>query len=170
MTPNSGYTSFPFGNITLAAAAVHSGGQALQIGNFDDGPLASLSQTFAEVSGNTYSGQIWVYYPQTDAGAFLQVLVDGTTLVNLPGTNTGSYTEFTFSFIGTGSDTLTIQAQTDPGEWFVDDVSVQGDTNATVGAPGPIAGAGIPGVVLAVAGPLGWRRTRKSVAAILSAA
>jgi hypothetical protein len=35
------------------------------------------------------------------------------------------YTEFFFSsFTGTGSDTLTIEAQTNPSEWYVDDVVV----------------------------------------------
>jgi hypothetical protein len=38
---------------------------------------------------------------------------------------------FFFSFVGTGSDTLTIQGNTNPGEWSVDDVSV---TGAAVGA------------------------------------
>ncbi len=38
-------------------------------------------------------------------------------------------------------------------------------TVSTVGAPGPVAGAGLPGIVLAVAGLLGWRSNRKSRAA-----
>jgi hypothetical protein len=35
-----------------------------------------------------------------------------------------SYTEGSFSFLGAGSDTLTITAQTNPSEWYADDFSV----------------------------------------------
>ena len=35
-----------------------------------------------------------------------------------------AWTDYTFSFTGSGSDTLTLVGQTDPSEWYVDDVSV----------------------------------------------
>jgi PEP-CTERM motif len=45
--------------------------------------------------------------------------------------NISNWASYTFNFTGTGSDTLTIAAQTDPGYWFVDDISVPGGSSTT---------------------------------------
>jgi hypothetical protein len=105
----------------------HSGSFDLSIGNFDYQPLATLTQTFSDVSGDSYTVDLWTFDggANGDANAFLSVSV-GAQGVTLNDTAAYPWIEVNFSFVGTGSDTLTISAQTNPSEWFVDDVSVNG--------------------------------------------
>jgi len=108
-------------------------------------------------------------YPQgTDSAAFFQILIDGTSVLDLPGTAIDTWTNYTFSFTGTGSDALTIEAQTNPGEWYADDVSVTGAAVGTSAAPLPAA---LPLFAsgLGAMGLLGWRRKRKNAAALAAA-
>jgi hypothetical protein len=124
-TPNAAFLSFPgFNHITTNA---NSGSDALSIGNFDNEPLASLSQTIADVSGQTYTASFYAYDGGFggDANAFFEAAINGTQEVLLIDT-VAAYTPFSFTFVGTGSDTLTFSAQTNPSEWFLDDVTVLG--------------------------------------------
>jgi len=138
--PNAGFDSEPsFNNVIFdpGGTFVHSGSYALSIGNYDYEPTATLSQTFADVSGATYTGSFWAFADGGgDPNAFLQLQVDGVTQVALTDT-VNSYTEYSFTFTGTGSDTLTIAAQTNPGEWYVDDVVVTGQLPGTTVTPEP---------------------------------
>jgi hypothetical protein len=94
-----------------------------------------------------------------DPNAFLKVSVGsaGNTVTDTIGE---TFENFSFSFVGTGHDTLAIAAQTNPSFWFVDDASVTGAAS-TVPEPSTWAMmlAGFAGL-----GFLGWRGSRKTTA------
>jgi hypothetical protein len=156
-TANDAYFIHPAFN-TVQSANVNSGSFALMMGNLDAETAPALSQSFTDVPGALYNGQIFIRYGgSNDPGAFFQVLIDGNAVLNLTSLTSFPYTGFAFSFTGTGTDTLTIQGDTNPSLWFVDDVSV----SQAAAVPGPIAGAGLPGLILAGTGLLGWWRRRR---------
>jgi len=124
-TPNAGFDSEQTYNDVRTDP--YQGSYNLSIGNFDYQPVPTLSQTFSDSSGVTYFGSLYVEYPGccSDPDAFFQVLIDGVPLVTLGGaTSPDTYTLHTFSFVATGSDTLTLQGNTNPEEWYVDDITV----------------------------------------------
>jgi hypothetical protein len=126
-----------FNFVTSNPPNVHSGSSALSIGNFDSQPTPTISQTITDVSGATYTGSFWAYAGDGgDSNAFLQLQVDGVNKVTLDDT-VNSYAEYGFTFTGTGSDTLSIGAVTNPGEWYVDDVVVTGQLPGTTVTPEP---------------------------------
>ena len=123
-TSNAAFDSEPsFNNVN--AAFHQSGANSLSIGNFDYEPLASLSQSFTDVAGASYSVTFWAFDggANGDGSAFLQVSA-GANSVTLNDAHPFPFEKFSFGFTGTGSDTLMISATTDPSEWFVDNVSV----------------------------------------------
>ena len=129
--PNSAFDLEPsFNHVTTNP--IHSGNNALSIGNFDDEPTPTISQTIADVAGATYTGSFWAYDggANGDSGAFLQLQVNGVTKVALDDT-VSTYNQYNFTFAGTGSDTIQIGAVTNPSEWYVDDVVVTGQAAAT---------------------------------------
>jgi hypothetical protein len=151
-TANSGFDSYPGYNF-VTTTNPHSGSYDLRIGNDDGEDLPTLSQTFSDVSGDTYSGSIWVLYGGAGTGdtlPFFDLSVDGTNHVALNYLASGSWTEYTFSFTGLGSDTLTISGNTSPSEWYVDDVAVNAASSTVTPEPGTLllfgtflAGAGL---------------------------
>lgn len=130
-TPNEEFDA-GWGGLTSIS---NSGNYALFIGDFDDEPAPTLSQTLVDTSGITYSGTLYVDYGGAsfgDSGAFFDVIVNSTTVLSLNGTASGTYTQYNFSFVGTGSDVLTIEGNTNPSEWLVDDIVVQAPEAATL--------------------------------------
>jgi PEP-CTERM motif-containing protein len=146
-TPNYGFDLEPSFN-HVATGNQNSGNYDLSIGNYDYEPIASLSQTLADVSGATYTASFWAYDggANGDPNAFLAVLVNGTMIVSLDDT-VATWTQSIFTFTGTGSDTLTVEAQTNPSEWYADDFVVTGPRSATP-EPGSLMlfGTGIMGL------------------------
>ena len=154
-TPNSGFDFAPaFDHLSLAP--VNSGIDALSIGNDDNQPVPALSQVLTDTSGTTYNGSLYVDYGGAgtgDALVFFDVQINGTNVVALddtaPGGSSDVFTQYTFSFTGTGSDTLTLTGNTSPSEWYVDDVVVTPGSTSAVPEPHlPLLLAGLFGAFL----------------------
>lgn len=140
-TPNSGFDEFPgFNQVT--SANPNSGNDGLLIGNGDAEPTPTLSQTFSDTLGVTYNGSLYISYGgagQNDSAASFQTLINGTTKVSLGDSASLTYTKFTFSFVGTGSDTITLQGNTNPSEWEVDDIAITAASGTSTPEPGSMA-------------------------------
>jgi hypothetical protein len=130
-TPNYAFVMNP-GSNAVSTADFFDGSYALSIGNPDGQLFAAVSQTFADLAGATYTGSFWAVDggAGSDGLAYLGLSVDGVPLVN-PNQSDNVWTQFTFTFTGTGLDTLNIGAQTSSSEWYVDDVSVMGPAAPT---------------------------------------
>lgn len=151
-TSNGAFDAAPAFNYAIGSIA-NSGGFALSIGNYDGDAAPALSQTLTDSAGTLYAGALYVDDEGccTDSAAFFDVQVNGITVLALDATDTtGSFVAYTFGFTGTGADTLTLSGNTDPSEWYVDDVVV---TAAEVPEPSSLA---------LLAGALGavWGRRR----------
>lgn len=159
-TPNTGFTS-ETGFNQVQGSLVNSGSEAIKIGNLDSEPEPTLSQTLTDVAGATYSGTIYVAYGgfgNNDTGAFFDVTIDGgVPVLALNDGAASTYMAYTFSFVGDGSDTLTFGGNTNPSEWFVDDISVVesvGPPPTTIPEPGSMI------LLLTAGGPLYWMKRR----------
>jgi hypothetical protein len=92
----------------------------------------------------------------TFSAAWNGVTLPGSQLTNPDSLH--AYVEYTFTVTGTGTDTLTFHEMDPPGFLALDDVSL---TAAAV--PGPIVGAGLPGLILACGGLLALARRRRQL-------
>ena len=140
-TTDAGY-ALNAGGFNQVVPTPNSGDFALQFGNYDYQGPAGIYQTFSDNSGDTYQVTFYTYDGGAggDDNAFLAASIDGTQGLELTGCDGCStagpsqYTAYQFDFTGTGSDTLYFQAQTNPSEWFLDDVSVVDTTSVDAGA------------------------------------
>lgn len=155
-TPNAGFDLNPQFNFVDTNQPIVVGvdiSNSVSISNYDYQPLATLSQTLSTVVGETYTGSFYVAAGGAgDTNAFFQASIDGNTLVSLTESSSSiPFTLETFSFIGTGTDTLTFAAQTNPSEWYFGNVIVNG------ASPVPIPTS----IVMFATGLLGFAASRK---------
>lgn len=94
------------------------------------GSLGYISQTFADVLGQTYTVSVWEAGLGGTPSEF-DIAINGTDFVDINPAPASPYTQYTFTFTGTGSDTLSISGQNDPSYQLIDNVSV------TAGVPEP---------------------------------
>jgi hypothetical protein len=142
--------------------APHSGNFFAALGDPGAGTLTQTSIT--DAAGQLYT-LTYFLASRGDTETSFSAAWNGITLQGSQLTNPNSnraYVEYTFTVTATGTDTLTFHNSDLLGFLALDDVSL---TPAAV--PGPIVGAGVPGLILAGGGVLGWwRRKRKAAAAV----
>lgn len=147
-TPSYGWDQVPFWN-SVGVLPPHSGSNSVMIGNGPGDPVATLSQTFLDTAGVSYQGSFYLSYI-FPTGSF-SALINGAVVTNvtLPPFATGisTYTKEFFTFVGTGLDTLTFSAFNDDFSYSLDDVTIS-PSRPVRGAPGPVAGAGLPFLVI----------------------
>jgi hypothetical protein len=90
------------------------------------GHQTTLSQTFTDLAGSLYKVTFYLEGGALQNGEInnFSASIDSTLLTNISQLNSLSYKEYTFTFMGTGSDTLEFSSENDNNYFGLDDVSV----------------------------------------------
>ncbi len=132
LSGNLGYTF-----VSSSPNNPHSGSYAAQLGAVGSDDI--LSQTISTKSGILYNLSFWhIYDPLALPPGDFSVEWDGDTIygpiVTTDPPSPQVWTEYTFSVVGTGEDTLSFYSRNDPSYQGLDDVSVSAG-----GVPEPAA-------------------------------
>jgi hypothetical protein len=107
---------------TFAGVAPEDGNYQVYLGSVNT--TGGIYQTFTDTPGVEYTATGW-YTGIGGPPSSLEISLDGTDIINLnPAPSNGVYTEFTYRFIGTGSDTVTVTSYQVPSYNLVDNFSV----------------------------------------------
>jgi hypothetical protein len=159
------FTDWTQGGDTSFTGVTSAGGPIpILSGNFSAalGPITegTLSQDISTVAGTTYVVSFWLYNGSDIFNDFSGSF-GGTQFSSATDIAAQDYTLYSFA-VTASSTTSTLQfAFRNEVDYFgLDDVSV--DVSAV---PGPTAGAGLPGLILAGGGLFAWLRRRKNAVA-----
>ncbi len=124
-------------NVVVASQA-NTGSHAMRMGNLNTQGSAVLSQTIADTPGVSYTFSFYLHSESSGTVKSFQAIWNNTTLLNFGPTLNSAFgwTQYAFTVTGTGSDTITFKAISDPGYFYIDDVAV-----TSVAPTGVITGA-----------------------------
>jgi hypothetical protein len=116
------------------------------------GPVGSdgtLSQSFSDVSGDSYAFSFWYNANGTTPSDF-SAYWDGTQLLSLSNASTDGWVNYTFTETGTGSDGIQFDFRDDPAYDALDNASVAGVSPIPEPSSFLLMGSGLLGLAGAV--------------------
>ena len=111
-------------DLYVSAGNGHSGTYAAAFGAVGPTTTRLHSRHFLRSRGNNITIDFWLAHPYTDSENDFSVAWNGNTVMSLLDTGHFDYTEYSFSVVGTGSDTLQFSGREVPGWFYLDDVSM----------------------------------------------
>jgi|SRR5271165_1018716 len=127
----SGFTQYD----SVGSGALVGSTYALALGNFGTSGLATISQGFTDTAGVLYTLSFSLYNGAVGNNVNFLASIDGTTVLNSVNTLIQPYQVYSFTFTGTGSDTISFSAVNDPSYYYLSNVSVRESGAVTTPEP-----------------------------------